>query len=132
MYDFSGQNNIFLFIDMANKTGLNVIFRAGPYVCGEHDFGGLPWWLLSNAIDKIRLRSREIRYMKAVSSWFKVLLPKLWPYLLKNGGPVIMVQVENEYGSYFECDHVYMGQLRDLFRKYLGDDTVLFTTGNIK
>ena len=66
--------------------------------------------------------------MKAVNRWYQVLLPKLLPYLYKNGGPIIMVQVENEYGSYYACDKIYLGLLRDLFRKYLGDDIVLFTT----
>ena len=66
--------------------------------------------------------------MKAVNRWYQVLLPKLIPYLYKNGGPIIMVQVENEYGSYYACDKIYLGLLRDLFKKYLGNDTVLFTT----
>lgn len=59
----------------------------------------------------------------------KVLLPKVVPYLYKNGGPIITVQVENEYGSYYTCDREYQSQLKDLFRKYLGEDVVLFTTG---
>ena len=97
MYDFNGQNDIFEFINQAHKIGFVVIFRAGPYVCGEHDFGALPWWLLSQGIDNIRPRSSESTYMKAVYKWFDILLPRLVPYLYNNGGPVIMVQVENEY-----------------------------------
>ena len=65
----------------------------GPYICGEHDFGGLPWWLLSNGTDSIILRSSENNYMNAVRRWYSVLFPKLAPYLYKNGGPIITVQV---------------------------------------
>jgi beta-galactosidase len=71
----------------------------------------------------------ESIYINAVNNWFQALLPKIVPYLYKNGGPIIMVQVENEYGSYYACDKMYTSYLRDLFRKYLGDDVVLFTTG---
>jgi len=116
-------------MEMAQKTGFVVIFRAGPYICGEHEYGGLPWWLMSDGIDNLVPRSSEETFMKAVNRWFAVLLPKLVPYLYKNGGPVISVQVENEYSSYFACDYVYTGMLRDMFQKYLGTDVVLFTVG---
>lgn len=66
-------------------------------------------------------------YMKFVTNWFDVLLPKLYPYLYENGGPIIMVQVENEYGS-FGCDFSYTAGLRDLIRSHLGNQVVLFTT----
>ena len=68
--------------------------------------------------------------MGAVRRWFDVLLPKLVPYLYKNGGPIITVQVENEYGLYNVCDSTYMIMLRDLLRHHLGNDVVLFTTGD--
>lgn len=131
-YDFNGQNDIFEFITEAKRIGFVVILRVGPFVCAEHDYGALPWWLLSQGIDQIIPRSSEATYMNAVDRWFGVLLPRLVPYLYNNGGPIIMVQVENEYGSYFACDHQYTGHLRDLFRKYLGDETLLFTTGKFK
>ena len=118
-------------MNQAHKIGFLIIFRPGPYICGEHDYGALPWWLLSDGIDRIQPRTSEATYMKAVTRWFDVLLPKLVPYLYNNGGPIIMVQVENEYGSFPACDYEYTGQLRDLFRKHLGDETFLFTTGNI-
>jgi len=118
-------------MNQAHKIGFLIILRPGPYICGEHDYGALPWWLLSDGIDRIQPRTSEATYMKAVTRWFDVLLPKLVPYLYNNGGPIIMVQVENEYGSFPACDYEYTGQLRDLFRKYLGDETFLFTTGNI-
>ena len=93
VYNFEDQYNIFEFIEMAQKIGFFVIFRVGPYACGEHDFGGLPWWLLSNGIDSIIPRSSETNYMTAVNKWLQTLLPKLVPYLYQNGGPIITVQV---------------------------------------
>eukprot|EP00795_Rhopilema_esculentum_P014374 gene14374-5422_t len=67
-------------------------------------------------------------YLGAVDSWLSVLLPKLKPLLYENGGPIISVQVENEYGSYFTCDSSYMEHLKNSFRKYLGNNVILFTT----
>ncbi len=93
VYDFEGQNNIFEFIELAQKIGFVVILRPGPYICGEHDFGGLPWWLLANGTDTVRPRTNEATYMNAVRSFYNQLLPKLAPYLYKNGGPIITVQV---------------------------------------
>lgn len=132
-YDFTGQKDIFEFMNLAHKTGLLVILRPGPYICGEHEYGGLPWWLLSGDISQIRPRSSELTYMKAVHRWFQELLPRLVPYLYENGGPIITVQVENEYGSfgsYSTCDDKYKDQLIELFRNYLGANVILFTTGN--
>ena len=74
------------------------MLRPGPYVCGEHEYGGLPWWLLRNGTDMVEPRSSEPNYMNAVRSWMSVLLPKVEKYLYQNGGPIISVQVENEYG----------------------------------
>ncbi|RNA22068.1 Beta-galactosidase [Brachionus plicatilis] len=128
VYDFEGQNNIFEFLEIAQKIGFVVVLRPGPYVCAEHDYGGLPWWLLVNGTESIVPRSSETNYMNAVRRYFGVLLPQLAPYLYKNGGPIITVQVENEYGSYYTCDKKYTGELRDLFKLYFGDDVVLFTT----
>ena len=70
-----------------------LILFKGPYVCAEHDFGALPWWLLSNGTDSIRPRTKEHNYMSAVKRWFNVLLPKISPHLYKNGGKIITVQV---------------------------------------
>ena len=121
---------------MSISTKLFIL--KGPYVCSEHDFGGLPWWLLGNNITsgfniskQLLVRSSDERYMSAVRRWFDVLLPKLVPYLYKNGGPIITVQVENEYGSYNACDHNYMIALRDMMKHHLGNDVVLFTTGRL-
>ena len=79
---------------MAQKIGFVVILRPGPYVCGEHDYGGLPWWLLSNGTDTVIPRSSEATYLNAVKRFYDYFLPLILPYLYKNGGPIIMVQVE--------------------------------------
>lgn len=66
--------------------------------------------------------------MEHVEDWFNYLMPKLKKYLYKNGGPVIMMQIENEYGSYFACDFSYQIQLKNLIKKNLNEDVILFTT----
>jgi beta-galactosidase len=75
----------------------------------------------------MNLRTFDPTYISEVDRWYSYLLPKLVPMLYKNGGPVITVQIENEYGSY-GCDFEYTAHLRDLFHQYLGFDTILFTT----
>ena len=76
----------------------------------------------------MRLRSNDANYKAVVERWYSVVLPKIRPLLYSNGGPVITVQVENEYGSWPDCDQVYTTWLRDITRKYLVDNVVLFTT----
>ncbi|NXO38969.1 BGAL galactosidase, partial [Locustella ochotensis] len=125
-YDFFGGKDLEYFLQLANDIGLLVILRAGPYICAEWDMGGLPAWLLEKK--SIVLRSSDSDYLEAVERWMGVLLPKMRPYLYQNGGPIIMVQVENEYGSYFACDYNYLRFLLKLFRLHLGDEVVLFTT----
>ncbi|XP_037076709.1 LOW QUALITY PROTEIN: beta-galactosidase-like [Pollicipes pollicipes] len=124
--DFSGQRDLEEFVRMAQELGLLVILRPGPYIDAERDLGGLPYWLLRRP--GVRLRTSDPRYMSAVTAWYEQLLPRLRPQLYVNGGPVIMVQVENEYGSYPACDAGVHGAAADLLRKHLGDDVVLFTT----
>lgn len=126
-YSFDGMHDIEKFIKLAQKLGLLVILRAGPYICAEWDFGGFPPWLLKNRSIILR-SSKDQNYLKAVDSWLGVLLPKMKPLLYENGGPIISVQVENEYGSYYTCDHAYMEHLKDTFRAHLGKNVVLFTT----
>jgi beta-galactosidase len=84
---------------------------------------------IANGTQNVVPRTNERNYMNAVRRWFSVFLPKVAPFLYKNGGPIITVQIENEYGSYYACDSNYTGALRDIFREYLGDDIVYFTTG---
>ena len=91
-YDFSGENDVFEFIKLAQKNGLLVILRPGPFIDAERDFGGFPWWLLKKKDIKLRT-SKDDFFMKAVQEWYAVLLPKLMPFVYSNGGPVIMLQV---------------------------------------
>uniref|UniRef100_A0A3B1IHI3 Galactosidase, beta 1-like n=1 Tax=Astyanax mexicanus TaxID=7994 RepID=A0A3B1IHI3_ASTMX len=109
-----------------NQTGLLVILRPGPFYMRPRGMGGLPAWLLHNP--NIILRSADSDYLQAVSDWMAVLLTKMRPWLYQNGGNIISVQVENEYGSYFACDYNYLRHLRTLFRFFLGEDVFLFTT----
>ncbi|XP_070776050.1 beta-galactosidase [Enoplosus armatus] len=125
-YNFSGDRDVGHFLQLAQDIGLLVILRPGPYICAEWDMGGLPAWLLNNK--DIVLRSSDPDYIAAVDKWMGKLLPMIKPYLYQNGGPIITVQVENEYGSYFACDYNYMRHLSKLFRSHLGNDVVLFTT----
>ncbi|KAM7009766.1 beta-galactosidase [Tautogolabrus adspersus] len=125
-YSFSGDKDLEYFLQLAQDIGLLVILRPGPYICGEWDMGGLPAWLLNKK--DIVLRSSDPDYITSVDKWMGKLLPMIKPYLYQNGGPIITVQVENEYGSYFACDYNYMRHLTKLFRSHLGDDLVLFTT----
>ncbi|KFQ52449.1 Beta-galactosidase, partial [Nestor notabilis] len=118
VYDFSGDKDLQYFLQLANDTGLLVILRAGPYICAEWDMVHSLLSGFSSAHD----------YLAAVEKWMGVLLPKMRPHLYQNGGPIIMVQVENEYGSYFACDYDYLRALLKLFRQHLGDEVVLFTT----
>lgn len=123
-FNFDGMLDIVNFVETAQKLGLYVIVRPGPYICAEWDFGGLPAWLLKDK--NIKLRCWDKKYIKAVEDFFKVLIPKLVPYLETNGGKIIAMQVENEYGS-FGRDKKYLYWLRDLMRD-LGVDVQLFTS----
>ncbi len=123
-FNFEGMLDIVKFVETAQNLGLYVIVRPGPYICAEWDFGGLPAWLLKDK--NIRLRCWDKTYIKAVEDFFRVLIPKLVPYLETNGGKIIAMQVENEYGS-FGRDKKYLYWLRDLMRE-LGVDIQLFTS----
>lgn len=109
VFDFSGQNDVAEYIREAQQEGLYVILRPGPYVCAEWDLGGFPSWLLKDR--SLVLRSDDPRYMAAVQAWFTRLGKEIHPLLLRNGGPIIAVQVENEYGS-FGADHAYMESIK--------------------
>ena len=125
-YNFNGDADLVSFIQMANSVGLLVIIRAGPYICAEWEFGGYPAWLAKNT--SIHLRSTDNQHFLAcVESWMSIVLPKLEPLLYANGGPIISVQVENEYGSFPACDHSYLKFLEQIFREFLGNDVILFT-----
>jgi len=109
VYDFSGNNDAAEFIREAQQEGLYVILRPGPYVCAEWEFGGYPAWLLKDPSTVVR--SRDPKFMAPATRWIKRLGQELAPLQIGNGGPILMVQVENEYGS-FGDDHTYMEQNR--------------------
>ncbi|KFV70756.1 Beta-galactosidase, partial [Dryobates pubescens] len=128
VYDFSGDRDLEYFLQLANETGLLVILRAGPYICAERFLRPGWMWLWATCCSVMCPCPWQGDYLAAVEKWMGVLLPKMRPHLYENGGPVIMVQVENEYGSYFACDYDYLRSLLKLFRQHLGDEVVLFTT----
>ena len=115
VFDFTGQNDVAEFCRLAKKHGMYVIVRPGPYVCAEWEMGGLPWWLLKKK--DIRLREQDPYFMSCVDRFEKKVAEQLAPLTIQHGGPIIMVQVENEYGSYGE-DKAYISQIRDTLRKY--------------
>lgn len=115
VFNFTGQNDVAEFCRLAKKNGMYVIVRPGPYVCAEWEMGGLPWWLLKKK--DIRLREQDPYFMSCVDRFEKNVAKQLAPFTIQHGGPIIMVQVENEYGSYGE-DKAYISQIRDTLRKY--------------
>jgi beta-galactosidase len=97
-YDFNGQNDVAEFLRQAQQEGLFVVLRPGPYVCAEWDLGGYPPWLLKQ--DGMLLRSTQPAYLEAARRWMMRLGQELAPLQASRGGPIIAVQVENEYGSF--------------------------------
>lgn len=108
-YDFEGNNDVAEFIREAQEEGLYVILRPGPYVCAEWEWGGYPAWLLKDR--DIVVRSTDPKFMVPAKRWLARLGKELAPLQIGNGGPIILSQVENEYGSYGD-DHAYMEQIR--------------------
>lgn len=108
-YNWSGQADAAEFCRLAQAEGLWVVLRPGPYACAEWEMGGLPWWLLKE--DDIALRSRDPRFMAAAQKWLKEVGRVLGPLQVTEGGPILMAQVENEYGFYGK-DAEYMRQMR--------------------
>lgn len=96
--DFTGWRDLARFITLAGNAGLDVIVRPGPYICAEWDNGGFPSWAISDP--EMVLRSSDPRFTGVVETWFDALIPVIEPLQASHGGPVIAVQIENEYGSY--------------------------------
>ena len=122
-FDFTGNNDVAEFCRLAQKNGMYVIVRPGPYVCAEWEMGGLPWWLLKKK--DIRLRERDPYFMERVKMFEQKVGEQLAGLTIQNGGPIIMVQVENEYGSYGE-DKPYVSEIRDCLRGIYGKELALF------
>ncbi|MDO4667802.1 MAG: beta-galactosidase [Streptococcus sp.] len=112
------------YFDLAKELGLYIIVRPSPYICAEFDFGGMPAWLLT--YPNIRLRVNNKLFLEKVAHFYDWLFPKLLPYQFTQGGPVLMMQVENEYGSYAE-DKEYLRAIAKLMRDR-GVTTPLFTS----
>ena len=108
-YNWSGQADAAEFCRLAQAEGLWVVLRPGPYACAEWEMGGLPWWLLKQ--DDIALRSRDPRFIAATQKWLKEVGRVLGPMQVTEGGPILMAQVENEYGFFGE-DAEYMGDIK--------------------
>ena len=123
-FDFSGQNDVAEFVRTAQQEGLFVILRPGPYVCAEWEFGGYPAWLLRDP--GMQVRSSNPAFMAAASRWFHRLGQEIAPLQSENGGPILAVQVENEYGS-FGADHQYMEQMHHLLLDSGFDKAMLYT-----
>jgi beta-galactosidase len=111
VYDFSGNNDVAEFIREAQQEGLYVILRPGPYVCAEWEWGGYPAWLLKDPSTIVR--TVDPKFMQPAARWIERLGKELAPLQIGNGGPIILTQVENEYGS-FGNDHAYMQQIHKL------------------
>lgn len=112
---FDGILDVVRFVKTAESLGLYVILRPSPYICAEWEFGGMPAWLLAE--EGMRFRTFYEPFMQHVDDYYKELMKHLAPLQIDQGGPVIMMQVENEYGSYGN-DKLYLAGLRDMMIKY--------------
>ncbi|XP_058814087.1 beta-galactosidase-like isoform X2 [Topomyia yanbarensis] len=112
-YKWDGIANIEQFIRIAEEEDLFVILRPGPYICAERDMGGFPYWLLTKH-PNVKLRTYDSDYLKEVETWYGALMPRIETHLFGKGGPVIMVSIENEYGSFSACDSKYLLFLKNL------------------
>ncbi len=123
-FDFSGMLDIVKFLKTAQKLGLYAIVRPGPYICAEWEFGGFPAWLLADK--NIELRCNSETYLGHVRDYFEKLFSLLIPQLITNGGNIIAMQIENEYGSYGN-DKKYLKSLEKMYDE-LGIDVLKFTS----
>lgn len=122
-FDFTGNNDIRRFIELCAKHDMKVILRPGPYVCAEWEMGGLPWWLLKK--EDIKLRENDPYFLDKVDQFQKQLFQQIGDLTDDKGGPIIMIQVENEYGSYGE-NKEYISNIRDILKKYYGNNIAMF------
>lgn len=123
-FDFSGNNDVAAFVRAAAAQGLNVILHPGPYACAEWDAGGYPAWLFADPT--LQVRSRDPRFLAAERRYLQALADQVRPLLNGHGGPIVAVQVENEYGSYGN-DHAYMRDTRQMLVQAGFDQALLFT-----
>ena len=124
IYDFTGQADVAAFVRLIKKNGMYCIVRPGPYACAEWDMGGLPWWLLKKK--DLQVRSlKDNFFMEKAKEYLNKVGEQLAPLQYQNGGNIIMLQVENEYGVWGN-DAVYMGDIRDNLRAAGFDKVQLF------
>ncbi len=119
---FDGILDLAAFLDTAAELGLYAIVRPGPFICAEWEGGGLPAWLLN--VPGMRIRCDNEPYLEKVTAFFEHLFPILVPRLCTNGGNILLLQVENEYGSYGD-DRAYLRKLERLYRS-LGANCLLY------
>ena len=110
-FDFSGILDLKAYLELAQELGLWVILRPSPYICAEWEFGGLPAWLLSE--DGMRLRGFYRPFLSHMREYFNELFKIITPLQINYGGPILLMQIENEYG-YYGNDTKYMEAIRDL------------------
>ncbi|CAH0748179.1 unnamed protein product [Diatraea saccharalis] len=125
-YSFKNSRDVAAFVRLAAEEGLHVLLRPGPYICAERDLGGLPYWLLGK-YPNMQLRTTDKNFIREAKIWMTKLFEQLTPLLFGNGGPIILVQIENEYGSY-GTDRHYMQQMRDIVLEHVGTNALLYTT----
>eukprot|EP00927_Polykrikos_kofoidii_P079260 TRINITY_DN76045_c0_g1_i1.p1 TRINITY_DN76045_c0_g1~~TRINITY_DN76045_c0_g1_i1.p1 ORF type:complete len:881 (-),score=108.57 TRINITY_DN76045_c0_g1_i1:53-2653(-) len=130
VFNFKGDRDLAEFLSIAHDLQLLVLLRPGPYICAEWEFGGFPAWLL---VHNVTLRTYEPNFIAQMDKWWDVLLPKVKPLLYASGGPVIMVQLENEFGSFGDVsshsrDRQYLEHLLTKARQHLGEAVVIYTT----
>ena len=123
-FNFSGIADVERFITLAGSVGLHVILRPSPYICSEWDFGGMPAWLLADK--NIQVRCSCPVFLDKVKNYYSKLIPRLAKHQCTHGGPVIMFQLENEYGSYGN-DKSYLRSIKDMMTEY-GVDVPMFTS----
>jgi len=122
-YDFTGNNNVAAFVKIAQEEGLWVILRPSPYVCAEWEFGGYPFWLQNEK--GLIVRSKESQYLEAYRNYINAVGKQLAPLQINHGGNILMIQIENEYGSY-GSDKEYLDINRKMFID-AGFDGLLYT-----
>lgn len=125
-FDFTGARDVEAFLRTARELGLWAIVRPSPYICAEWEFGGLPAWLLRE--DNMRLRCCDAAYLRHVERYYDELMPRLAALQATHGGPILLMQVENEYGSYGD-DTTYLAFLRDAMRRRSVDVPLVTSDG---
>ncbi|RPH32004.1 beta-galactosidase, partial [bacterium] len=122
-FNFRGNADVARFVKTAQEEGLWVIVRPSPYACAEWEFGGYPWWLQKEK--ELKVRSKDPRFLEMSRKYFDQLGKQLSPLQITRGGNIIMVQLENEYGSY-DKDKEYLALNKEIIRKS-GFDVALYT-----